>query len=94
MSDEMRCGMIETDKPILDACCGSRMFWKNNNENQETVAGTVAEMRDVEAIWHRSEIAQLPTQYLKVWSDRIEAAHKRELEDAVAATVVAAANRF
>jgi SAM-dependent methyltransferase len=23
--------MNETDKPILDACCGSRMFWKDHN---------------------------------------------------------------
>ena len=31
MSEEMRCGMIDTDKPILDACCGSRMFWKDHH---------------------------------------------------------------
>ena len=23
--------MIDTDKPILDACCGSRMFWKDHH---------------------------------------------------------------
>ena len=28
--------MIETDKPILDACCGSRMFWKDKH-NQDVL---------------------------------------------------------
>ena len=51
-----------------------------SNEKQETVADIVKEMRQAEATWHRSEIAQLPTQYLKEWSDRIEAAAKRECE--------------
>ena len=46
----------------------------------ETVADIVSEMRQAEATWHRSEIAQLPTQYLKEWADRIEAAAKRERE--------------
>ena len=46
----------------------------------ETIADIVSEMRQAEATWHRSEIAQLPTQYLKEWSDRIEAAAKRERE--------------
>ena len=47
----------------------------------ETVADIVREMRQAEATWHRSEIAQLPTQYLKEWSDRIEAAHQREVAE-------------
>ena len=51
-----------------------------SNARQETIADIVREMRQAEATWHRSEIAQLPTQYLKEWSDRIEAAAKRERE--------------
>lgn len=51
-----------------------------SNEKQETIADIVKEMRQAEETWHRSEIAQLPTQYLKEWSDRIEAAAKRERE--------------
>ena len=51
-----------------------------SNGKQETIADIVSEMRQAEATWHRSEIAQLPTQYLKEWSDRIEAAWKRERE--------------
>lgn len=47
----------------------------------ETVADIVSEMRQAEATWHRSEIAQLPTQYLNEWSDRIEAAHQREVAE-------------
>lgn len=47
----------------------------------ETVADIVSEMRQAEATWHRSEIAQLPTQYLNEWSDRIEAAHRREVAE-------------
>lgn len=47
----------------------------------ETIADIVAEMRQAEATWHRSEIAQLPTQYLKEWSDRIDAAHQREVAE-------------
>lgn len=52
-----------------------------SNERQGTIADIVKEMRQAEAIWHRSEIAQLPTQYLKEWSDRIEAAHQREVAE-------------
>lgn len=52
-----------------------------SNERQGTIADIVKEMRQAEAIWHRSEIAQLPTQYLKEWSDRIEAAHQREIAE-------------
>ena len=52
-----------------------------SNEKHETIADIVSEMRQSEATWHRSEIAQLPTQYLKEWSDRIEAAHKREVAE-------------
>ena len=47
----------------------------------ETFENIVKEMRQAEATWHRSEIAQLPTQYLKEWSDRIEAAAKREVAE-------------
>ena len=47
----------------------------------ETVENIVKEMRHAEATWHRSEIAQLPTQYLNEWSDRIEAAHQREVAE-------------
>ena len=52
-----------------------------SNENQETIADIASEMRQAEATWHRSEIAQLPTQYLNEWSDRIEAAHQREVAE-------------
>ena len=52
-----------------------------SNEKQETISDIVSEMRKAEATWHRSEIAQLPTQYLKEWSDRIEAAHQREVAE-------------
>ena len=51
-----------------------------SDEKHEKIADIVREMRQAEATWHRSEIAQLPTQYLKEWSDRIEAAAKRECE--------------
>ena len=51
-----------------------------SNERHETIADIVREIRQAEVTWHRSEIAQLPTQYLKEWADRIEAAHKRESE--------------
>lgn len=40
----------------------------------ETIEDIVAEIREAEKTWARSDIAQLPTQYLKVWADRIEAA--------------------
>ena len=52
-----------------------------SDEKHETIADIVDEMRQAEATWHRSEIAQLPTQYLKEWSDRIEAAHQREVAE-------------
>ena len=51
-----------------------------SNEKHETLADIVREIRQAEVTWHRSEIAQLPTQYLKEWADRIEAAYKRERE--------------
>lgn len=51
-----------------------------SNEKHETLADIVREIRQAEVTWHRSEIAQLPTQYLKEWADRIEAAWKRERE--------------
>lgn len=51
-----------------------------SNEKHETLADIVREIRQAEVTWHRSEIAQLPTQYLKEWADRIEAAWKAERE--------------
>ena len=51
-----------------------------SKEKHETLADIVREIRQAEVTWHRSEIAQLPTQYLKEWADRIEAAAKRERE--------------
>ena len=51
------------------------------NEKQETIADIVREICQAEATWHRSDIAQLPTQYLKEWADRIEAAAKREVAE-------------
>ena len=50
-------------------------------KKKETVADIVKEMCQAEETWHRSEIAQLPTQYLKEWSDRIEAANQREVAE-------------
>ena len=38
-----------------------------SNEKHETLADIVREIRQAEVTWHRSEIAQLPTQYLKEW---------------------------
>lgn len=41
--------MIETDKPILDSCCGSRMFWKNrHNPNVLYVDNRILKCK---AIW-------------------------------------------
>lgn len=51
------------------------------DEKQETIEDIVAEIREAEKTWDRSDIAQLPTQYLKVWADRIETAAKREVEE-------------
>ena len=51
-----------------------------SKSKQETIEDIVREIRQAEVTWHRSEIAQLPTQYLKEWADRIEAAWKREVE--------------
>lgn len=51
-----------------------------SKSKHETLADIVREIRQAEVTWHRSEIAQLPTQYLKEWADRIEAAWKRESE--------------
>jgi len=50
-----------------------------SNEKHETLADIVREIRQAEVTWHRSEIAQLPTQYLKEWADRIEAAGESEV---------------
>lgn len=52
-----------------------------SNAKRETISDIVKEMRQAEATWHRSDIAQLPTQYLKEWSDRIETAAKQSVTD-------------
>ena len=59
-----------------------------SNEKHETLADIVREIRQAEVTWHRSEIAQLPTQYPKEWADRIEAAAKREREAGAAAAQI------
>ena len=46
----------------------------------ETVEKVLSEIYDAYEAWKRSEVASLPTQYLKEWHDRIEAAAKRERE--------------
>lgn len=48
------------------------------NEN-ETVETVLCEINEAHETWKRSEIANLPTQYLKEWHDRIEAAHQRDV---------------
>ena len=54
----------------------------------ETVKDIVKEIGDAYETWKRSEIAELPTQYLMEWRDRldvadrrIEAAHQREVAE-------------
>ena len=47
----------------------------------ETVEVVLREIDEAHETWKRSEIANLPTQYLKEWHDRIEAAHKREIAE-------------
>ena len=47
----------------------------------ETVEKVLSEIYDAHETWKRSEVASLPTQYLKEWHDRIEAAHKREVAE-------------
>ena len=59
-----------------------------SKSKQETIEDIVREIRQAEVTWHRSEIAQLPTQYLKEWADRIEAAWKAERERAKADALV------
>ena len=44
----------------------------------ETVEKVLSEIYDAYETWKRSEVASLPTQYLKEWHDRIEAAARRE----------------
>ena len=40
--------MIQTNKPILDACCGSRMFWKDRkNPNVVFVDNRVVEDKEI-----------------------------------------------
>ena len=65
-----------------------------SNENQETIADIVREMRDIGRLDEKSTDKiprSLQALGLRTYADRIEAAHKRELEDAIAATVVDAA---
>ncbi len=46
-------GMIETNKPILDACCGSRMFWRDkHNPNVLYVDNRVLR---AEVIWKSTD---------------------------------------
>lgn len=54
----------------------------------ETVKDIAKEIGDAYETWKRSEIAELPTQYLMEWRDRldvadrrIEAAHQREVAE-------------
>ena len=47
----------------------------------ETVEKVLSEIYDAYGTWKRSEVASLPTQYLKEWHDRIEAAHQREVAE-------------
>ena len=47
----------------------------------ETVEKVLSEIYDAYETWKRSEVASLPTQYLKEWHDRIEAAAKREVAE-------------
>ena len=47
----------------------------------ETVEKVLSEIYDAYETWKRSEVANLPTQYLKEWHDRIEAAHQREVDE-------------
>ena len=51
-----------------------------SNARHETIADIVREIRDAEATWHRSDIAQLPTQYLNEWADRLDVADRRSEE--------------
>ena len=45
--------MIQTNKPILDACCGSRMFWKDRkNPNALYVDNRILECK---AIWRSAD---------------------------------------
>ena len=47
----------------------------------ETVEKVLSEIYDAYETWKRSEVASLPTQYLKEWHDRIEEAHQREVAE-------------
>lgn len=51
---------------------------ENENENVESVLREIDEAHET---WKRSEVANLQTQYLKEWHDRIESAHRREVEE-------------
>lgn len=42
--------------------------------SREAIENIVREMREAESVWHRSDIAELPTQYLKEWADCIDTA--------------------
>ena len=47
----------------------------------EKVESVLREIDEAHETWKRSEVANLPTQYLKEWHDRIESAHRREVEE-------------
>lgn len=46
----------------------------------ETVEDIVKEIGDAYETWKRSEIAELPTQYLMEWRDRLDVADRRSEE--------------
>ena len=46
----------------------------------ETVKDIAKEIGDAYETWKRSEIAELPTQYLMEWRDRLDVAHRRSEE--------------
>lgn len=46
----------------------------------ETVKDIAKEIGDAYETWKRSEIAELPTQYLMEWRDRLDVAYRRSEE--------------
>ena len=46
----------------------------------ETVEDIAKEIGDAYETWKRSEIAELPTQYLMEWRDHLDLAHRRSEE--------------
>ena len=51
-----------------------------SNAKQETIADIAKEIGDAYETWKRSEIAELPTQYLMEWRDRLDVADRRSEE--------------